>query len=409
MLAGEDRRRIPPGAAAAEPAPALRPREAGSVSVPPREQQLRAMAEAAATGRAPRFFQRLPKVELHAHLNGSISDATMKKLMAQKPDLGIQKEMVVIDKGTKRTLEECFQMFQFIHQMTSRPEDILMVTKDVIREFAADGVKYLELRSTPREEKSTGMTKRTYLEAVLEGIKQCKEEGLDIDVRFLVSVDRSKGAAAAKETVKLAEDFLLSTDGLVLGLDFSGNPKTGRGQDFLEPLLGAKKAGLKLTLHLSEIPKQEDESRLLLGLSPDRIGHGTFLQTSELATQDLVELVRRNRTPLELCLTSNLKAETVPSKAEHHFGFWYRLGHPVVLCTDDKGVFATELSREYQMVAETFQLSDEQTWALSSHAIDHIFASSQTKTKLKEQWRALKPVLLEELCQEAQDAGGRVC
>lgn len=62
MLAGEDRRRIPPGAAAAEGAPALRPREAGSVSVPPREQQLRAMAEAAATGRAPRFFQRLPKV-----------------------------------------------------------------------------------------------------------------------------------------------------------------------------------------------------------------------------------------------------------------------------------------------------------------------------------------------------------
>ncbi|XP_070809453.1 N6-Methyl-AMP deaminase [Pituophis catenifer annectens] len=355
------------------------------------------MAEAAATGRTPRFFQRLPKVELHAHLNGSISSATMKKLMAQKPHLRIGEEMVAIDKGAKRTLEECFQMFQFIHQMTSRPEDILMVTKDVIREFAADGVKYLELRSTPREEKSSGMTKRTYVETVLEGIKQCQEEGLDIDVRFLVSVDRSKGAVAAKETVKLAGDFLLSSDGVVLGLDLSGNPKVGHGQDFLEPLLEAKKAGLKLTLHLSEIPNQEDETRLLLGLCPDRIGHGTFLQTSELATQDLVDLVRRNRIPLELCLTSNLKAETVPSKAQHHFGFWYRLGHPVVLCTDDKGVFATELSREYQLVAETFQLSDEQIWALSSEAIDHVFACGHTKSKLKERWRTLKSVLLEEL------------
>ncbi|XP_026537918.1 adenosine deaminase-like protein [Notechis scutatus] len=356
------------------------------------------MAEAAATGRAPRFFQRLPKVELHAHLNGSISADTMKKLMAQKPHLQIAEEMVVIDKGTKRTLEECFQMFDLIHQMTSRPEDILMVTKDVIREFAADGVKYLELRSTPREEKSSGMTKRTYVEAVLEGIKQCQEEGLDIDVRFLVSVDRSKGPVTAKETVKLAGDFLLSTDGVVLGLDLSGNPKAGHGQDFLEPLLEAKKAGLKLTLHLSEIPKQEEETRLLLGLCPDRIGHGTFLQTSELATRDLVELVRRNRTPLELCLTSNLKAKTVPSKAQHHFGFWYRLGHPVVLCTDDKGVFATELSTEYQLVSEIFQLSDEQIWALSSKAIDHIFAGSHTKMKLKERWQALKPRLLKELC-----------
>uniref|UniRef100_A0A8C6VQL6 N6-Methyl-AMP deaminase n=1 Tax=Naja naja TaxID=35670 RepID=A0A8C6VQL6_NAJNA len=276
------------------------------------------MAEAAATGRAPRFFQRLPKVELHAHLNGSISAATMKKLMAQKPHLQIAEGMVVIDKGTKRTLEECFQMFHFIHQMTSRPEDILMVTKDVVREFAADGVKYLELRSTPREEKSSGMTKRTYVEAVLEGIKQCQEEGLDIDVRFLVSVDRSKGAVVAKETVKLAGDFLLSTDGVVLGLDLSGNPKAGHGQDFLEPLLEAKKAGLKLTLHLSE--------------------------------------------------------------------------------TDDKGVFATELSTEYQLVAETFQLSNEEIWALSSEAIDHVFAGGHTKTKLKERWRTLKPGLLKELC-----------
>uniref|UniRef100_A0A2D4NUX1 Adenosine deaminase domain-containing protein n=1 Tax=Micrurus surinamensis TaxID=129470 RepID=A0A2D4NUX1_MICSU len=191
---------------------------------------------------------------------------------------------------------------------------------------------------------------------------------------------------------------MLSTDGVVLGLDLSGNPKAGHGQDFLESLLEAKKAGLKLTLHLSETPKQEEETRLLLGLCPDRIGHGTFLQTSESAARDLVELVRRNRTPLELCLTSNLKAETVPSKAQHHFGFWYRLGHPVVLCTDDKGVFATELSTEYQLVAETFQLSDEQIWALSSEAIDHVFAGGHTKTKLKERWQTLKPGLLKELC-----------
>ncbi|XP_070619687.1 N6-Methyl-AMP deaminase [Erythrolamprus reginae] len=352
------------------------------------------MAEAAATGRPPRFFQRLPKVELHAHLNGSISAATMKKLMAQKPHLQIGEEMVVIDKGAKRTLEECFQMFHFIHQMTTRPEDILMVTKDVIREFAADGVKYLELRSTPREEKSSGMTKRTYVETVLEGIKQCQEEGLDIDVRFLVSVDRSKGAVAAKETVKLAGDFFLSTDGVVLGVDLSGNPKAGHGRSFLEPLLEAKKDGLKLALHLAEIPKQEDETRLLLGLSPDRIGHGTFLQTSEL---DLVDLVRRSKIPLELCLTSNLKAEMVPSVSQHHFGFWYPLGHPVVLCTDDKGVFATELSAEYRLAAETFCLSDKQIWALSFAAIDHVFACDHTKTKLKERWRALKPVPLQGL------------
>nr|KAF6482896.1 adenosine deaminase like [Rousettus aegyptiacus] len=170
------------------------------------------------------FYSELPKVELHAHLNGSISSNTMKKLIAKKPGLKIHDQMTMIDKGKKRTLEECFQMFQIIHQLTTSPEDILMVTKDVIKEFADDGVKYLELRSTPRKDSATGMTKKTYVESVLEGIKQSKRENLDIDVRYLISIDRRGGPLVAKETVKLAEEFFLSTEGTVLGLDLSGDP-----------------------------------------------------------------------------------------------------------------------------------------------------------------------------------------
>ncbi|XP_042660150.1 adenosine deaminase-like protein isoform X3 [Tyto alba] len=326
-----------------------------------------------------RFYRRLPKVELHAHLNGCISSATMKKLMAQKPYLQIQNGMTVIDKGKKRTLDECFQMFQIIYQITTRTEDILLITKDVIKEFADDGVKYLELRSTPREEKSTGMTKRMYVETVLEGIKQCKEEGLDIDVRLLIAINRRSGPAVAKQTVKLAEEFLLSTDGVVVGLDLSGDPTAGHGQDFLEPLSEAKKAGLKLALHLSEIPNQEEETKILLGLPPDRIGHGTYL----------------NSATAELCMTSNIKTQTVPSCDKHHFGYWYNMGHPAVLCTDDKGVFATDLSQEYELVAKTFNLTRSQMWDLSYESINYIFASSVVKSNLREQWCKLKPTLFD--------------
>ncbi|XP_074863001.1 N6-Methyl-AMP deaminase isoform X2 [Carettochelys insculpta] len=317
----------------------------------------------------------------------------MKKLIAQKPYLQIHNRMTMIDKGKKRTLEECFQMFNIIHKITSRTEDILMVTKDVIREFAADGVKYLELRSTPREENGTGMTKRTYVEAVLEGIKQCKEENLDIDVRFLLAIDRRGGAIVAKQTVKLAEEYLLSTDGVVVGLDFSGDPNAGHGKDFFEPLFEAKKAGLKLALHLSEIPNKEEETKILLGLPPDRIGHGTFLN-STTGSEDLVQVVRQNCIPIELCMTSNFKSQTVPSCDRHHFGYWYSLGHPAVLCTDDKGVFATDLSQEYQLAAETFNLTQSQMWDLSYDSINYIFASNSVKVKLKEHWQKVKPSLL---------------
>ncbi|XP_038857594.1 adenosine deaminase-like protein isoform X2 [Salvelinus namaycush] len=318
------------------------------------------------------FYRQLPKVELHAHLNGSVSLSTIEKLVARKPHLNIEHGMTAIRSGQRRTLDECFQVFKVIHQLVDTEEDILMVAKDVIREFAADGVKYLELRSTPRKEKTTGMTKR----------------------RFLVAVDRRNGAEVAMETVKLAEDFMLSTDGLVVGLDLSGDPTVGHGRDLLPALQKAKNCGLKLSLHLSEVPSQADESELLLNIPPDRIGHGTFLHPEVGGSQSLVDKVRKHNTPLELCLTSNVKGQTVSSYSQHHFLYWYQMGHPSVICTDDKGVFCTDLSKEYQLAASTFNLSQEDMWTLSQKAIDCTFAPD-LKQQLHQKWLELRPTLFQ--------------
>ncbi|XP_070762948.1 N6-Methyl-AMP deaminase isoform X2 [Enoplosus armatus] len=310
------------------------------------------------------FYRELPKVELHAHLNGSVSFQTIEKLISRKPHLNIEHDMTAIGKGQRRTLDECFQVFKVIHQLVDTEEDILMVATDVIKEFAADGVKYLELRSTPREEKNTGLTKRTYVETVIKAIQQCKNQGVDIDVRFLVAIDRRNGTEVAMETVKLAEEFMLSSDGLVVGLDLSGDPT---------------------------VPSQLEESDLLLNLPPDRIGHGTFLHPEVGGSQSLVDKVVKNKVPLELCLTSNVKGQTVPCYSQHHFKYWYELGHPSVICTDDKGVFCTDLSQEYQLAASTFGLSREAVWKLSQQAIDCIFAPDTVKQQLKQKWTDVQP------------------
>ncbi|XP_075883494.1 N6-Methyl-AMP deaminase [Nelusetta ayraudi] len=340
---------------------------------------------------ADAFYRELPKVELHAHLNGSVSVQTIEKLLVRKPHLNVERSMTAIGKGQRRTLDECFQVFKVIHQLVDTEEDILMVATDVIKEFAADGVKYLELRSTPREEKNTGLTKKRYVETVLKAIQQCRNEDVDIDVRFLVAIDRRNGAQVAMETVKLAEEFMLSSDGLVVGIDLSGDPTVGHGKDLLPALQSAKNCGLKLSLHLSEVLSQLEETDLLLDLPPDRIGHGTFLHPEVGGSEDLVQKVLKNNIPLELCLTSNVKGQTVPCYAKHHFNHWYQLGHPCVICTDDKGVFATDLSQEYQLAASTFGLSREAVWKLSHQAIDCTFAPDAVKQQLRNKWAELKP------------------
>ncbi|KAF5913265.1 hypothetical protein HPG69_016881 [Diceros bicornis minor] len=115
---------------------------------------------------------------------------------------------------------------------------------------------------------------------------------------LMLTVDRRGGPSVAKETVKLAEELFLSTEEKVLGLDLSRASTAGQAEDFLEPLLEAKKAGLKLALHLSEIPNQKKETQVLLDLLPDRIGDETFLCSSEGRSLELVDLVRQHQTPL---------------------------------------------------------------------------------------------------------------
>ncbi|XP_043557098.1 adenosine deaminase-like protein [Chiloscyllium plagiosum] len=339
------------------------------------------------------FYQALPKVELHAHLNTSISTTTMEKLIQQKPHLNIQHYMTAIRKGQKRTMDECFDMFKVIHQLTVSIEDIFMVAKEVIKEFAADGVKYLELRSTPREESTTGMTKKSYVEAIIEAIKQCKQEGVDIDVKFLLSIDRRRGPVVAMETVKLAEEFFASTDGLIVGVDLSGDPAVEHAKNYIAPLQAARNIGLKLAVHMAEIPHQNEEVELFLGLPPDRIGHGTFLHPEVGGSEYLVDIIVKHQIPIELCLTSNLKGQTVSSYDQHHFKYWYNRGHSCVICTDGKGVFASDLSQEYQIAETTFNLSKAQIWDISYQSINHIFAPVSVKSDLKRLWKDLKPGL----------------
>ncbi|KAJ8029819.1 Adenosine deaminase-like protein [Holothuria leucospilota] len=192
------------------------------------------------------------------------------------------------------------------------------------------------------------------------------------------------------EVVKLAEDYKLSSDGLLLGLDLSGNPFTTNVKEILPLLSKARNSGLKLALHLAEIKDRSEESLMLLQVPPDRIGHGTFIHPSSGGNKEMEDLVTRLKIPLECCLTSNLIGRTVKSYSDHHFKYWLDKNHPVVLCTDDKGVFSTTLSEEYKIAAETFNLSRDDIWGLTTDSLDCIFADDSTKSQLKAMWQSWK-------------------
>lgn len=167
----------------------------------------------------------------------------------------------------------------------------------------------------------------------------------------------------------------------------------GDARDFIPVFREAREKGLKLALHLAEVPAIE-ETLEVLKIVPDRIGHGTCLDEESGGSKELVDLVLKHKIPLELCLTSNVVVQTVPNYDAHHLQFWQDKNHPYIICTDDKGVFSTSLSEEYSIAAETFGLSRRQIWDLSFNSIDHIFANETVKTELREKWTKLKETCL---------------
>eukprot|EP00252_Welwitschia_mirabilis_P011204 TRINITY_DN25227_c0_g1_i1.p1 TRINITY_DN25227_c0_g1~~TRINITY_DN25227_c0_g1_i1.p1 ORF type:complete len:380 (-),score=91.22 TRINITY_DN25227_c0_g1_i1:542-1681(-) len=342
----------------------------------------------------------IPKIELHAHLNGSVRNSTLLELARERSRKG---EIVLSDfedviLKDDRSLQECFKLFDLIHVLTTDHSTISRVAKEVVEDFAAENVIYLELRTTPKKNVSIGMSKRSYVDAVLNGIKEAEavepifvpfEDDIQntlanipqngrvktkqIYVRLLLSIDRRETLDGAMETVQLALDMKKSG---IVGIDLSGNPVVGKWDTFLPALHWARNHGIPITLHCGEVPNQI-EIQGMLDFHPERLGHVCFLEDSEWKTLKALNI------PVEVCLTSNVRTECVTSIAVHHFADLYQNKHPLILCTDDPGVFSTTISQEYALAASTFNLSREELFKLTKDAVNFTFAEHKLKQILR--------------------------
>lgn len=335
------------------------------------------------------YCRSLPKVELHAHLSGSLSDATVLNLLNAKAqhdaDFSLASAEATIRKGEQRTLEECFKAFKIAHSLTDSVEAVYTITVDVIQEFAADNVRYLELRTTPKNIPSK-MTKKEYMNAVFEATIEAMKRN-NITVRLLLSIDRVRGVEDAWSTLQLAQEYLKHDvfGPLVCGLDVSGNPHFGDLKDYLPVLQEAQRCGFKLAVHLAEVSNDAESLAVLNSGLVDRIGHGTFLHPATGGSEALHSIVREQNLPLELCITSNIKAGTVETAVDHHFGVWRKENHPLVICTDDKGVFCTSLSDELFLCAQTFSLSEDDLHHLCLSGVDAAFLTEKEKQRLRQE------------------------
>ncbi|KAF7542955.1 hypothetical protein G7Z17_g11136 [Cylindrodendrum hubeiense] len=320
----------------------------------------------------------LPKIELHAHLTGSISRKALHEVWLRKKKNGetdLEDPLVIMPEGKHDYNLET----TYIYGLLTDEESVRYTATSVLTDFLNDGVCYLELRTTPRG--TPLLTAEAYVSVLLSTIATFELENPQLHTRLILSVDRRHTPTMAASTLALA--LAHSHEGVV-GLDLCGDPTAKPGgavAAFTPVFLEAKKKGLGITVHFAEAEASgsKEELDVLLGWQPDRLGH--VIWEDEASKEEIA----RRELCLELCLSCNVQAGMVRGGFEgHHFGAWKDIQGPKIsLGTDDVGVFGSPLSNEYRLVAEHFGFDREAICGLARQGIEGIFGGEIEKDRLQ--------------------------
>lgn len=274
------------------------------------------------------FTKDLPKIELHAHLTGSITPQCLHEIWTERrseaPDMALQDPLEAMSEDKTWDIMTFFPLFsKYIYELCSTPASIIHSTNAVLRDFKEDGVVYLELRTTPRS--SPSMSKDDYIGTILSCIEKFPDSNA-MTTYLILSIDRRNSREEATEVVELAIRYRSRG---VIGVDLCGDPSKGDVAIFEEAFHKAKLHGLRITLHFAEIPASSSllELNTLLSFKPDRLGHVIHV-SNEIRNQ-----IMAMKLGLELCVSCNVQAKLIEGGvADHHLISWFKTGCPIILC-----------------------------------------------------------------------------
>lgn len=184
------------------------------------------------------YIKALPKVELHAHLNGCVRESTLFELAKERGvTLNTHHFSHQANSETDhsmynvrpRSLMDCFDMFAEISQCVDDLSALSRIAREALEDFAAENVTYLELRSTAKRLKvRTGQPemadKMAYCKTVLDTMKEFETTHPFMTCRFIVAVDRARSLEETEENIHLALALKESFGDRVVGVDLCGNP-----------------------------------------------------------------------------------------------------------------------------------------------------------------------------------------
>ncbi|MFQ5527359.1 MAG: adenosine deaminase, partial [Thermoanaerobaculia bacterium] len=255
------------------------------------------------------FIRRMPKAELHVHLEGSIRAETLLELAARR---GVNLPADDVD-GLERWLEfRDFDHFLEVYLTISRclrdPEDFQLATRDFLEDQAAQNIRYTEAHFTISTHVANGANADEVAHALAETISQAEHE-LDVHLRWIPDIVRNMEHSRADQTLEWA---LGNRDRFVVALGLAGK-EDWPARPFAAHFEAAAAEGLHRAVHAGEQTGAGAVREALEICCAERIGHGI----RSVEDPSLLETLRERRVPLEISPTSNISLGLVPDLEEH--------------------------------------------------------------------------------------------
>lgn len=297
------------------------------------------------------LVQRLPKIELHCHLDGSLRLESLIDIAQTKninlPSTEIETLHKLLTFSNKRgSLEDYLKAFEVTLSVMQAPEDLERIAFELIEDVAKENVKYIEVRYSPILHTEQGMTPSESIDAVKAGLEKGKKE-FGVSSGIIICGIRNISPEAS---LKLADLTVQYKNKGVVGFDLAGAEENFPAKHHQEAFYMILNHNINATIHAGEAFGPASIHQALHHCGAHRIGHGTRLKEDP----DLMNYVNDHRIPLEISLTSNWHTRSVRSLKYHPLKFYYENGLRVTLNTDNRLISDTTLTKEFMLSHELF-------------------------------------------------------
>ena len=353
------------------------------------------------------FIRAIPKTDLHLHLDGSLRIGTLIELARQEmvrlpayDEAGMREQVF---KSAYANLGEYLKGFAYTCAVLQTAENLERVAAELVEDNIAEGARYIEVRFAPQLHTSKGLSLKDSVRAVVKGLERgarthnhtpTVKSGQDLPFHFGVIVCAmrrfSKGMSnyfadmlrlmehAKKKEVYAAASLelaracvsMVEEEGLpIVGFDLAGEESGYPAVDHKEAYQCVHDHFIKKTVHAGEAYGPESIFLAITQCHANRLGHGTFLFEESMIkdpsikdparyVQNLANYIASERIGIEVCITSNLQTTpSISSVEEHPVKKMIDGGLSVSLCTDNRLMSDTTVSRELELAVKHLKLS----------------------------------------------------